>query len=105
MILIALLRQQIFLTSQAREDPYSTFMAVEVATSVRHCHVSLATGEVLQQDLVWADGINDTPPDCRLQLVVQSIAVRVRRDILWIGAYVLHWAIQVEMRLNAFARK
>ena len=82
-------------------------MAIKSTPTERHRHVGLAAGEVLQQDLVWANGVDDTPPGSRLQFVVGStVAVRVRRDVLWVGAYVLHWADQFQLLLMiAFARK
>ena len=87
----SLLIDNIIITSQAREDPSMVFMAIEKVPTKRHCHVCLATCEILNHHLVWAHSVNDTSTYCRLQLVVRSyVTIHVRRDILWGGAHVLH---------------
>ena len=89
----SLLVHHILITSHAREDSWMIFMAIEEAPAKRHCHVSLAAGEILHQHLVWAYGVNDTSPYSSLQLTVRfAIAISVWRDVLWSGTHVLHRA-------------
>ena len=89
----SLLVHHILITSQAREDSWMIFMAIEEAPAKRHCHVSLAAGEILHHHFVRANRVNDTSSNGRRQLIVRSsIAVCVCGDVLWSGTHVLHWA-------------